>query len=307
MQKVLRDAKAHVEKGGTLGDGFRLNADKLPPIMISMVDAGELSGNLEVCFERLAIQFEKDGKLAGKIKSALTYPIIVLIIAIVVIIVMVVMVIPKFEDMFADMGTELPLATKFLVFLSNVFVHYWWLIGIIVVALVIGFNIFKKTDLGKHIIGKILIKLPIFGKMNVMSAAATTSRTLATLMASGISLVDGVEAVAKMMTNVWFEEALMNAKEQVMKGVPLSKPIRDSALYPTMLPQMIKIGEETGNIEDMMDKVADYFEEQVDITTEAVTAAMEPMTMVLLAGIVGLIVAGVYGPIISMYNNIDNL
>ena len=126
-------------------------------------------------------------------------------------------------------------------------------------------------------------------------------------MASGISLVEAVEAVANMMNNVWFKEALLNAKDQVMKGVPLSKPIRDAGIFPNMLPQMIKIGEETGNIEDMMDKVADYYEEQVDMTTEQVTTAMEPLTMVVMAGIVGIIVAGVYGPILSMYQNMDNL
>ena len=151
------------------------------------------------------------------------------------------------------------------------------------------------------------IKVPIFGKLNVMSAAASTARTLSTLMASGIALVDAVDSVSEMMGNILFKEALLDAKSQIMKGVPLSKPIRDCGIFPSMLPQMIKIGEETGNIEDMMDKVADYYEEQVDMTTEQVTTAMEPLTMVVMAGIVGIIVAGVYGPILSMYNGMDNL
>lgn len=307
LQRILRETKAYVEKGGTLADGFRQHSKIIPPIMISMIEAGEMSGNLEVCFERLAIQFEKQSKLQGKIKGALTYPIIVLIVAVIVVIVMVVAVIPQFSDMFADMGMDLPAATKLLLWLSDLFRYRWYIVLGIVVAVVAAYKGFAATDMGKHVIGKISIKVPIFGKLTVMQAAANTSRTLSTLMASGISLVDGVEAVANMMTNIWFKEALMNAKDQVMKGVPLSKPIRDCGIYPNMLPQMIKIGEETGNIEDMMDKVADYYEEQVDMTTEQVTTAMEPLTMVVMAGIVGIIVAGVYGPILSMYEGIDNL
>lgn len=307
LQRVLRETKAYVEKGGTLADGFRQHSKVIPNIMISMIAAGEMSGNLEVCFERLAIQFDKDSKLQGKIKSALTYPIIVLIVAVIVVIVMVVAVIPQFSDMFADMGMELPAATKLLLWLSDLFRYRWWLVAIIVVGIVVVYKLFASSDVGKHVIGKFSIKVPIFGKLNVMTAAASTARTLSTLMASGIALVDAVESVANMMGNILFKEALMNARDQIMKGVPLSKPIRDCGIFPSMLPQMIKIGEETGNIEDMMDKVADYYEEQVDMTTEQVTTAMEPLTMVVMAGIVGIIVAGVYGPILSMYNGMDNL
>ena len=307
MQRVLRETKTYVEKGGTLADGFRQHSKVIPSIMISMIEAGEMSGNLEVCFERLAIQFDKQSKLQGKIKGALTYPIIVLIVAVIVVIVMVVAVIPQFSDMFADMGMDLPAATKLLLWLSDLFRYRWWLVAIIVIAIVAIYKMFAATNSGKHILGKISIKMPIFGKLTVMQAAANTARTLSTLMASGIALVDAVEAVSEMMSNIWFKEALLNAKDQIMKGVPLSKPIRDAGIFPSMLPQMIKIGEETGNIEDMMDKVADYYEEQVDMTTDQVTTAMEPLTMVVMAGIVGIIVAGVYGPILSMYNGMDNL
>ncbi len=307
LQRVLRETKMYVEKGGTLADGFRQHSKVIPPIMISMIAAGEMSGNLEVCFERLALQFEKDSKLQGKIKGALTYPIIVLIVAVVVVIVMVVAVIPAFSDMFADMGMELPAATKLLLWLSDLFRYRWWLVLIIVAAVVGAYKLFAASDIGKHVLGQFAIKVPIFGKLNVMSAAASTARTLSTLMASGIALVDAVDSVSEMMGNILFKEALLDAKSQIMKGVPLSKPIRDCGIFPSMLPQMIKIGEETGNIEDMMDKVADYYEEQVDMTTEQVTTAMEPLTMVVMAGIVGVIVAGVYGPILSMYNGMDNL
>lgn len=307
LQQVLRETKAYVEKGGTLADGFRQHSKVIPELMVSMIAAGEMSGNLETCFERLSIQFAKQGSLNAKIKSALTYPIIVLIVAVIVVIVMVVAVIPQFSDMFADMGMDLPGATKMLLWLSDLFRYQWWLVLIIVGVIVGAYKLFSASDVGKHVIGKFTMKVPIFGKLTVMSAAANVARTLSTLMASGISLVDSVEAVSKMMNNVWYREALLDARDQIMKGVPLSKPIRDCGIFPTMLPQMIKIGEETGNIEDMMDKVADYYEEQVDITTENVTTAMEPLTMVVMAGIVGVIVAGVYGPILQMYEGMDDL
>jgi type IV pilus assembly protein PilC len=149
--------------------------------------------------------------------------------------------------------------------------------------------------------------MPIFSDLVVKQNASQFSRTLSTLMGAGVPMLDSIEMVAKMMNNKVFRDGLMETKTQVAKGIPLSKPLKDMEVFPTMLVQMVKIGEETGNIEDMMDKVADLYDREVDLATEALTAAMEPLTMVLMAGIVGVIVAGVYGPILSMYDGIDNM
>lgn len=306
LQKAIADARTYVEKGGTLADAFRVNPDVFPPIMINMVAAGEMSGNLEICLDRLVEHFEKDNALSSKIKGAMTYPIVVLCVMVIVIIVVLVAVIPNFSSMFEEMGTQLPLATRMM--MAADFVKYkWWLLIIIVAAIVFGIKFFKKTPFGEQLFANIGLKAPIFGNLNIKTACARFARTMSTLMASGISMIDAVEQVAKMMDNKIIRDGLMDAKVQVSKGVPLSKPLKDMPMLPSMLSAMTKIGEETGDIEEMLSKVADYYDEEVEAATNALTAAMEPLIMVLLACVVGMIVAAVYGPIMSMYNAMDNV
>ena len=307
LKSALVEAKIYVEKGGTFSDAMRLNPDVFPPIMINMVSAGEASGSMETSFDRLSTHFEKDDALKGKIKGALTYPIVVMIVAVLVIIVVMIAVIPNFVEMFADMGTQLPLATRMMMAGSDFIIHKWFILLPIIIAIVVGLKFFFATPTGKLLSAKVSINAPIFSDLVIKSNASRFSRTLSTLMGAGIPMLDAIEQVAKMMDNVIFREGLMNTKTQVAKGLPLSKPLRDMDVFPTMLVQMVKIGEETGNIEDMMEKVADLYDREVDLATESLTQAMEPLTMVLMAGIVGMIVAAVYGPILSMYEGIDNM
>ncbi len=306
LQTALKEAQTHVQKGGTLADAFKLNPEIFPPILYNMVAAGEMSGKLEVCFERLATQFEKDGYIQSKIKSAMTYPIVVLVVIGVVVAIMMIKVIPTFSDMFEEMGTKLPGATQMLVNFSNFLVHKWWLPLFIILGIVIGIKFFKVTPTGQQFFGSLALKMPVFGNLSIKTAAATFARTFSTLLASGISLIDAVDQTAKVMKNKVIREKLMECKSQVAKGVPLSKPIKDMDIFPIMLPQMMHIGEETGNIEDMMVKVADYYEEEVDLAVESLSAAMEPLIMVVLAGVVGVIVVAIYSPIMSMYDAVDS-
>lgn len=305
LRKAIQDARTYVEKGGTLADAFRVNPDVFPPIMINMVAAGEISGNLEICLDRLVEHFEKDNALTSKIKGAMTYPIVVLCVMVIVIIVVLVAVIPNFASMFEDMGTQLPLATRAMMAAADFVKYKWWLLIIIVAAIVFGVKFFKKTPFGEQLFANIGLKAPIFGNLNVKTACSRFSRTMSTLMASGISMIDAVEQVAKMMDNKIIRDGLMDAKVQVSKGVPLSKPLKDMEMLPPMLSAMTKIGEETGDIEEMLSKVADYYDEEVEAATNALTSAMEPIIMVILACIVGMIVAAVYGPIMSMYDAMD--
>ena len=307
LKSALVEAKIYVEKGGTFSDAMRLNPDVFPPIMINMVAAGEASGSMEKSFDRLSTHFEKDDALKGKIKGALTYPIIVMIVAVLVIIVVMIAVIPNFVEMFADMGTQLPWATRAMMAGSDFILHKWFILLPILIAIVVGLKFFFATPTGKLLFSKASINAPIFSDLVIKSNASRFSRTLSTLMGAGIPMLDAIEQVAKMMDNVIFREGLMNTKTQVAKGLPLSKPLKDMDVFPTMLVQMVKIGEETGNIEDMMEKVADLYDREVDLATESLTQAMEPLTMVLMAGIVGMIVAAVYGPILSLYEGIDNM
>lgn len=305
LRKAIQDARIYVEKGGTLADAFRVNPDVFPPIMINMVAAGEMSGNLEICLDRLVEHFEKDNALTSKIKGAMTYPIVVLIVMVIVIIVVLVAVIPNFASMFEDMGTQLPLATRIMMAAADFVKYKWWLLIIIVAAIVFGVKFFKKTPFGEQLFANLGLKAPIFGPLNVKTACSRFARTMSTLMASGISMIDAVEQVAKMMDNKIIRDGLMDAKVQVSKGVPLSKPLKDMEMLPPMLSAMTKIGEETGDIEEMLSKVADYYDEEVEAATNALTSAMEPIIMVILACIVGMIVAAVYGPIMSMYDAMD--
>lgn len=305
LQRAVMDAKTYVEKGGTLADALRVNSEVFPPIMINMVAAGELSGNLEICLDRLTEHFEKDNALSAKIKGAMTYPIVVFIVMIIVVIVVMVMVIPNFSSMFAEMGTQLPLATRIMVAASNFIIHKWWLLIVIVAAIVVGCKAFKRSSVGEQLFANMAIKMPIFGNLTIKSACSRFARTMSTLMASGISMIDAVEQVAKMMDNKIIRDGLLDAKTQVAKGIPLSKPLKDMEMLPPMLSAMTKIGEETGDIEEMLSKVADYYDEEVEEATNKLTAAMEPLIMVVLACIVGMIVAAVYGPIMSMYSALD--
>ena len=306
LKRALQEAHSYVQKGGTLADAFKLNPKVFPPIMINMTAAGEMSGNLEICFDRLTTHFETANALHSKVKGAVTYPIVILIVVVAVVAVLLVGVIPQFSQMFDDLGSELPAATQMLVNLSNFLQHKWYILVIIVAAIVFGLKAFGKTEPGSLMYAKIGIKFPLFGNLTIKSAAATFSRTMATLMASGISLIDAVEQVAKMINNRIIREALLDAKTQIAKGVPLSKPLRDCGIFPPMLPQMTKIGEETGNIEDMMDKVADYYEMEVNDATDALTAAMEPLIIVIMGVVVGGIVMAIYSPMLSMYDAVDS-
>ena len=306
LKRALQEAQSYVQKGGTLADAFKLNPKVFPPIMINMTAAGEMSGNLEICFDRLTTHFETANALHSKVKGAVTYPIVILIVVAAVVAVLLVGVIPQFSQMFDDLGSELPAATQMLVNLSNFLQHKWYILVIIVAAIVFGLKAFGKTEPGSLMYAKIGIKFPLFGNLTIKSAAATFSRTMATLMASGICLIVGVEQVAKMINNRIIREALLDAKTQIAKGVPLSKPLRDCGIFPPMLPQMTKIGEETGNIEDMMDKVADYYEMEVNDATDALTAAMEPLIIVIMGVVVGGIVMAIYSPMLSMYDAIDS-
>lgn len=306
LQKSIKNVQTNVEKGETLGDSMR--AEKLfPNLLLSMVDAGEASGSLEVALERMAIQFEKDAKTVALIKKAMIYPIVVCVVAIAVVCVMLVVVIPSYSDMFADLGAELPGITKMVVAASDFVIQRWYII-ILVVGAVAGFIMwFRSTSVGEHFFGKLGLIIPLFGDLTIKSAAARFARTMSTLLAAGIPLVDAVDIVADTLGNVLLKEAMKDCKDQIIQGVPLSQPLETCGLYPPMVYHMVRIGEEAGDIEGLLTKLADYYEEEVEIATESLVAAMEPMIIVVLAGVVGVLIGAVMAPMLSMYQGMDNL
>lgn len=308
--KVLREAikqvQIDVEKGESLTVAMSKHAQTFPPIMIHMVEAGEASGSLEVAFERLAVQFEKQAKTSGLIKKAMVYPCVVVVVAIAVVIVMLVVVFPQFEDMFEQVGGDLPAITKIVISLSNFVKHFWWLLIILNIGLIVGFITFKKSENGQQFLSKLALNMPVVRGLTTKSSSATLARTLSTLLAAGITLVDAVEISSKVISNVIVRTALSDSVDEIKRGIPLSVPLQESGVFPPMLYQMTRIGEETGNIEGMLEKIADYYEEEVENTTAALTSLLEPMIIVVLGFLVGFILLSIYMPMLGMYSAIEN-
>ncbi len=302
LQEAIYNVKASVQKGDTLANSMRQQDGIFPPMMVNMVEAGESSGSLEVAFERMAIQFEKSTKIKSLVKKSMIYPIALTVIVIGVVVVMMILVIPTFSDMYADMGQELPALTRGVVALSDFIVGKWYILIAIIVVAVIAIKAFVATDTGKYVKADLGMKMPIFGKLTVKSASAQFARNLSTLTAAGISMVDALEIVAKTMSNLRFRDAVLEAKEKVTQGRPLSEPLKASAVFPNMIIHMIGIGEETGNMDDMLITAATYYEEEVEVATEQVSAVIEPLLIVVMAGIVGTIIMSVLIPMFGMYD-----
>lgn len=308
--KVLKEAtkqvQIDVEKGESLTSAMSKHKETFPPLLIHMVEAGEASGSLEISFERMAIQFEKQAKVSGMVKKAMVYPIVVILVAIAVVILMLVVVFPQFEDMFAQVDGELPAITRIVMAMSGFVQSFWWLLAIIIAGAVLGIQTFRKTPNGQMFFSKLSLNMPVVSNLSIKSASATFSRTLSTLLAAGIPIIDAVEITAKVIKNVIVKEALDNTIDEIKRGVPLSIPLRESEVFPPMVYQMTRIGEETGNVEGMLDKIADYYEEEVENATAALTALLEPMVIIVLGVLVGFILLSIYMPILSMYSAIEN-
>lgn len=307
LREAIEEIKTSVEKGESVSSAFEEHPDIFSEFMVNMARAGEASGSIDVAFERMAIQLEKSGHTQAIIKKAMVYPIVVVIVMIVVVVVMLVKVIPSYASMFADMGTSLPAITVAVQNISNFLINYWFIIVPLVVGVIIAITVYSKTNSGKHFFGKITISFPVIKNMVIKSASAMAARTMSTLVAAGIPLVEAVEITAKVMTNVYFKEALEKAKEEILIGQPLSRPLEEANLFPPMVYHMVRIGEETGQTEEMLDRCADYYEEETEMAVEAMMAALEPMIIIVLAGVVGIILAACLAPMLTMYQALDSL
>lgn len=307
LAEAIRQVRIDIEKGESMADAMVKHDTVFPSIMVSMTAAGEASGKLDTAFSRMADQFEKSAKLQAMIKKAMIYPIILFFVAIIVVAVFLIKVIPSYTDMFEQLGSELPGITKAVVAASDFVVNNFILILVVIASLVIGIKIFAKTEKGKDFFGNLAIKVPVMGKLNVKTACSNFARTLSTLLYSGVPMIDALEIVSRVLSNSLYKKALLHAKEEVAKGVPLSEPIASSGLFPPMVSHMTKIGEETGDVEEMLNRLADYYDEEVQAATESLTAAMEPMIILVLAGIVGILVAAIMAPMVKMYGDLEHI
>lgn len=307
LQKALGEVKNNIAKGESFANALRERSDIFPSMMINMVEAGEASGSIDVSLDRMATQFEKDTKLSAMIKKALIYPIVVVCVAIVVMIVMMAFVIPNFMEMFKDMDTKMPGLTLAVMAAADFFKANWLLVIGIIVAIVVGLKVFSASQVGTEFLAKAAVSIPALKDFTIKTSSSRLARTLATLTSSGISMIDALDISAKTMTNYMFRQAVLECKEEVKKGVPLSEPLKRSGLFPPMVVHMTKIGEETGDMDTMLTKMADYYDEEVENATQNLLSVMEPVIILVIAVFVGLLVGACVMPMLSLYKGLDNL
>ena len=307
LKDAILKAELMVERGERLSDAMRNQGKAFPPLMINMVEAGELSGNLEIMFERMSIHYEKEAKLRAQIKKAMIYPSMLCLISLAVIILMLAFVIPNFMSMFNDMNVEMPSITIAIMNASNFIRSRWYILVLILTLLLCAFIIFKNSQRGREILDKLELGIPVFGKLNIKTASARLSRVLSILLASGINLMDAIELTARVIDNVVIKKALMSSKEDVARGVPLSTPLLAMKIFPPMVYHMTRIGEEAGSMEQMLGKVADYYDEEVEIAAQSLTAIMDPLIIVILSVIIGSLLLAMLQPMFTMYDSLNTL
>ena len=301
---AIAEVRDSVQRGETLAVAMAEHPKIFPNLMVQMVAAGESSGGLDKAFSRVGSQFEKEAHLKGLIIKSAIYPVILILVIIVVVAIMMIKIVPTFTSQFDEVGGKLPGITLAVMAVSDFFVHSWYFIIAIIAGIAIFIHAWKKTEGGAHILGKFILKVPLVGPLSIKTASSRMTRTLSTLMGSGVQLVDALRLVTEMMGNAVVKQALKDATEEVSRGIPLSKPLADSGVFPPMVYHMIEIGEETGNMEDMLDKVAAYYDEEVESATEALLAAMEPLIIIVMAVIVVPIVLAIMMPMYSLYDSI---
>ncbi|MCW8956790.1 MAG: type II secretion system F family protein [Gammaproteobacteria bacterium] len=302
MKDLILAIKADVEAGGTFASALTKHPLYFDDLFCNLVEAGEQSGALETLLEKVATYKEKTEALKAKIKKALVYPVSVIIVAFVVSAILLIFVVPIFANMFKDFGGELPAFTQFVVGLSDSFIASWHIIIAAIVGLVIGFKKLKQNSAAfREMLDKLAFKIPAVGELTLKSAVARFSRTLATMFAAGVPLVEAMDSVAGAAGNVVYTKALLKVRDDISSGTQLQASLRQFPdLFPNLVIQMVAIGEESGALDSMLSKVADYYEEQVDDAVDALTSMMEPLIMVFLAIVIGGLVVAMYLPIFKM-------
>lgn len=306
LKAILTDVTNEVEGGQTLTRALEKYPTVFDRLFIGLVNAGEVGGALEESLQRLSQFLESDVELRRKIKSALTYPVMILCFAGLVVIGLMTFVLPKFMSMFVDLGIkDLPPLTAAVKACSDFMISKWYFMILIVVGFVIAIRLFGRTKIGRRTLDTVKLKLPVFGSLNHKVALARFARTLATLLSSGVAILQAMETVAGTVSNDILSDALLEARARIREGDRIAEPLGKSKLFPPMVVQMISIGEESGSLDPMLSKVADFYEDEVDAAVSSLTAAIEPVMIVMLGGIVGCIVIAMFMPLIAVIQNLS--
>ena len=305
LKKILLSVSEEIQKGFNLSQALSQHKKVMPDILISMVEAGEASGTLDTSFERLATQFEKDNKLRDKVKSAVTYPILVGSFAVIMVTALIVFVIPMFVSIYSQMDAELPPLTQFLINLSNFIRNQWIIIICLIVIFIFAWKSYKRSPSGRYTLDRLKFKLPLLGKINLKLLAARFARTLCTLIASGVPLPESMLITGRAVSNRFAEKKVEYVEDQVKEGKNLSASFAQMQLLPSMLIQMTKIGEESGTLDYMLDRTADYYEQEAETSIQRLATLLEPL-MIIFVGLLVLVIAlAILVPIFQMAQNIN--
>jgi type IV pilus assembly protein PilC len=300
FKKMLKDVKSNVESGQTLAEAMRKYPRQFDDLFVNMISAGEAGGILDMILRRLSAYLEKAAKLKAKIKGGMTYPLVTIVIAIAVVAIIMVFVIPVFEEMFSGMGSALPAATQIVVNLSRaVKSNIFYIIGATIIFL-FAFRRFYRTEKGKVLMDDFVLKVPLFGDLIRKAAVAKFTRTTGTMLSSGVAILDALEIVAKTAGNKTIEKAVYDTRTAIAEGRTMSDPLAESGVFPSMVCQMIAVGESTGALDAMLTKIADFYEEEVDQAVENLTSLIEPFMIVFLGVVIGGLVVSMYLPIFKM-------
>ncbi|MBD8015821.1 type II secretion system F family protein [Planococcus wigleyi] len=307
LAKTLAMVEDELRKGNTLSDSLAKHPKIFEPLTINLIKAGEMSGNIDESLERLANHYDKAYQTRQKVVSAMSYPAIVGVLAIGVVIFLLATIVPMFVDMFAGFGGELPLLTQIVMQLSDLTISYWYLIVLAILALIFAYWLMKRSLQGRLVLDTMLLRMPIFGKIFKKSALARLTRTLSSLFTSSVPILQALTMVEKVVGNEVMSKVVLASRDSLERGGSLTEPMRDHWAFPPLIPHMISIGEQTGSLDHMLLKVAEFYEKEVDAETDRLKALIEPLMIVLLAALVGTIVLSIMLPMFEMFNNVDTM
>jgi type IV pilus assembly protein PilC len=304
FQKIILQVRQDVEAGSSLAEAMRKHPQAFDDLYVNMVAAGEAGGILDTILQRLAAYIEKSVKLKSQVRSALVYPVAVITIAIIVVYIILWKVIPVFASLFEGLGTQLPFLTQVVVNLSRFIGNFWWLIFLVIAGAIFAIRQYYQTDAGRYQIDKLMLRLPVIGGLLRKIAVARFCRTLATLLSSGVAILESLDITARTSGNAVIEEAILQVRKEVEEGKTLAEPLARTEQFPPMVCQMIGVGEQTGAMDTMLSKIADFYEDEVDAAIEGMMALLEPVMIAFLGVIIGVIVVAMYLPMFSLISQI---
>ncbi len=305
LRSVIKVVYESVQKGATLSEALKQHREAFPELLIHMVEAGEASGSLDNILERMAIHFEKENKVRNKIKSAMIYPIVLSIMATVVVIFLLAFVMPIFVGMFASSGTGLPLPTRIILALSNIIRDYWYVILAVSICMFYFIKRYIKSETGRLVWDRMKLRNPVVGGSVRKIVTSRFTRTLSTLLSSGMPLLQALEVVSRVVGNKVATKGILTAREEMRRGMDLAGPIKKIGLFPPMVDSMIRIGEESGTLDEILDKTANFYDDEVEVALQRLVALIEPLMIVIMAGIIGFIVISMAMPMFDMMKTVQ--